>query len=484
MDYRTKKSVDEWVNTISKKELPAIASTVKVLDKFSNDDKSSLPILSKSILHDQALSSCILKSVNSAQRIGLPRINTVSRATVILGVQAVKNICLTSTLIDALFESKKLTPKSYQKLSESMAKSFYSGVLAKMLVSDYNEDTQEEVYIASMLYSIGETAFWSVGGDLSEQLLELEPKLVNDETCEALIGCTFKDISIGLARSWNLGHLLEKSLDNPEHRTGEIRTIYLANKLSDFITNPPESSDEFIALLEEISHLKKITVPELKRQINLCREQTIKLLSSYGAVILEENIKPLPVINAKKQKDKIKLTKEQKTLKSIKALTSLTKTSTDINQFFQLTLSSLIQTFEYDQATLFIFTQDKKALTARFHETKNDLPDMSNEQIPVIKQPSIISYMVDRNTHLQVLNHRDKKWLNYITDELSELVNYGPTSLSLVTINQRVIGLISAQHTKSDIQVSKNNFDDFCFIVEHLNMCLSITTKQHINKAI
>ena len=143
MDYKTKRSVDEWVNTISKKELPAIASTVKVLDKFSNDDKSSLPILSKSILHDQALSSCILKSVNSAQRIGLPRINTVSRATVILGVQAVKNICLTSTLIDALFESKKLTPKSYQKLSESMAKSFYSGVLAKMLVSDYNEDKKK-----------------------------------------------------------------------------------------------------------------------------------------------------------------------------------------------------------------------------------------------------------------------------------------------------------------------------------------------------
>lgn len=153
------------VELIAKEELPAIASTVKVLEKFSNDDKSSLPMLSKSILHDQSLSSCILKVANSGWRMSHTQVSTVSRTTVVLGIHAVKNIYLTSALLDSLFESKKLTPNSYQKLTELMAKSFYAGVLAKMLVSDYNEDTQEEVYLASMLYTIGETAFWSVGGE-------------------------------------------------------------------------------------------------------------------------------------------------------------------------------------------------------------------------------------------------------------------------------------------------------------------------------
>ncbi|MGJ8691895.1 MAG: HDOD domain-containing protein [Thalassotalea sp.] len=479
MDYNKKKTIEEWVSLISNKELPAIASTVKVLDKFSNDDKSSLPMLSKSILHDQILSSCILKSVNNAQRIGLPKINTVSRATVILGIQAVKNICLTSTVLDALFESKKLTPNTYQKLSESMARSFYAGVLAKMLVSDYNEDTQEQIYIASMLYSIGETAFWSVGGDLSEQLLQRDQASINDDVCKEVIGCTFNDISLGLARIWNLGHLLEKSLDNPELRTGEVRTIYLANKLSAFITNPPESSDEFIDLLGEISRLKNVTVPELKRQIGLCRAQTITLLSSYGAAILEENIKPLPLIKAAsaKEKDAVPLSEAEKVLNAIKALSNLTKTTTDINQFFQFGLKTLLQTCEFEQATLFIFTQDKKAMTARFHEAKKELPDKSNEKINLLQQPNIISYMLDTNSHLQVTNYRDHKWLNYISGELGDLVRFGPTSLSLIKINERVVGLISGQYAKGTPQVNNNQFQNFCFIVEHMNMCLSKITK-------
>ena len=51
--------IQYWVDVIAKNELPAITSTAKMLDKFNNDDKSSLPKLSKAILHDQALASCL-----------------------------------------------------------------------------------------------------------------------------------------------------------------------------------------------------------------------------------------------------------------------------------------------------------------------------------------------------------------------------------------------------------------------------------------
>ena len=58
-----------------------------------------------------------------------------------------------------------------------MAHSFYAGQLAKMMVPDYAEDTQEEVYLATMLRRIGETAFWCMGEECKEELYKNEQKM-------------------------------------------------------------------------------------------------------------------------------------------------------------------------------------------------------------------------------------------------------------------------------------------------------------------
>jgi HD-like signal output (HDOD) protein len=145
------KTAEQWIERIANMELPAITSTVKMLDKFSNDDKSSLPKLSKVILHDQALSSCLLKIANNAQHMGVNKVTTVSRATVILGIKTVKNVCLTAKLVDSLLVSKSVDYRVYEKLMQLMANSFFAAMLAKMMVPNYSDETQEEVYLAALL---------------------------------------------------------------------------------------------------------------------------------------------------------------------------------------------------------------------------------------------------------------------------------------------------------------------------------------------
>jgi hypothetical protein len=43
-------------------------------------------------------------------------------------------------------------------------------MLTKMMVPNYSDETQEEVYLAALLYGIGETAFWSNGGEIADKL--------------------------------------------------------------------------------------------------------------------------------------------------------------------------------------------------------------------------------------------------------------------------------------------------------------------------
>jgi HD-like signal output (HDOD) protein len=62
-----------------------------------------------------------------------------------------------------LLQSKNLVPLVYDRLMMLMANAFYAGMLARIMVPNYDKSTQEEVYLAAMLYHIGETSFWSIG---------------------------------------------------------------------------------------------------------------------------------------------------------------------------------------------------------------------------------------------------------------------------------------------------------------------------------
>ena len=104
MSAANRPKVAQLTEQLAKSELPAITSMANTLDKFANDDVSSIPQLSQAILHDLALSSCLLKVANTTSHAAVRRVNTVSRAAIVLGIQAVKNICLTSKILEALLQ--------------------------------------------------------------------------------------------------------------------------------------------------------------------------------------------------------------------------------------------------------------------------------------------------------------------------------------------------------------------------------------------
>jgi len=189
-------------------------------------------------LEEMKSPSCLLKVANNTRHKGLNKVTTVSRATVVLGIQTVKNVCLTAKLVDSLLASKSLDFRVYKKLMQLMANSFYAGMLAKMMVPNYSDELQEEVYLAGLLYGIGETAFWSSGGKFADKLaqaVDIESPGFK-EYCEQEIGTTFNELSRGLANTWNLSDLLLKALDEPENRTDEVKTIFFADKLNQPVT--------------------------------------------------------------------------------------------------------------------------------------------------------------------------------------------------------------------------------------------------------
>ncbi|GAA6184100.1 MULTISPECIES: HDOD domain-containing protein [Alteromonadaceae] len=484
MREKSKLTSDQWVALLAKEELPAITSIAGILDKFSNDDRSSIPSLSKVILHDQALSSSLLKVANSSSRSPVKRVTTVSRAAIFLGIQSVKNICLTAKVLEGLLNSKHLSPAVYERLMKLMANAFFAGLLAKMMVPEYDESTQEEVYLAAMMYNIGETSFWSTGNPLTRQLIQKAgmPKIAFEQYCASTAGIKFKDLSVGLARTWNLGELLIKSLNQPQSRTKEMNIISLSNQLSEAIGSPPKNRAKFDHLIKDICALINVDEHRLKLKIESTRKLAVELLASYNASALESYIKPLP-----KQKDfgglpapveLANLTIEEQLIISIKSLNALTRTSRSINEFLTHTLQLLSQIFHFHRCGFWVFSQDKRQIECRQSVDSEGEAVRFHCSFPLTDSQNIMSYAIQHAETVFIENYQDIKWRDYLTFESEQFIENGLLCLSPVKVNSKVVGMISAQFFDKASYFSEEDFAHFDLIAEQLNLCLSYVSKR------
>ncbi|MBA6391540.1 HDOD domain-containing protein [Colwellia sp. BRX10-3] len=479
-------SIQHWVDIIAKSELPAITSTARMLDKFNNDDKSSLPKLSKAILHDQALASCLLKVANSVQHLSINKVNTVSRASVVLGIRAVKNICLTSKLVEGLLDNKELNPDVHHQLTQSMASSFYAGLLAKMMAPQYADDTQEELYLAAMLYRIGETAFWCVGGESADNLIAHGDMTSESfrQKCFSEIGGDFAQLSTELVKTWSLSDLLLKALDKPKSRTIEIQIIYFADKLSNTIANPTGSVEEFHQLLADIAKLTGLNERQLTLKIESLRENANKLLTSYGASALIKHIKPLPNASDfkgnKYQVLKPNPHKYSDIISTYMQLNKLLKSSTDLTSFIQLTLKSMAKIFAFEHCSFFLMIEDKAAIKSRF--TFDIASEIVEKQIKFSLSHSnnVFSYAMDNEQAILIKDRQEKQWYQYITGEIAEFIAEGSVLICPVKVGQTPIGAITAQVFLSNKEISLSDFDHCAALVEQLNLCLTMLS--HKNK--
>ncbi|GAA0855958.1 HDOD domain-containing protein [Aliiglaciecola litoralis] len=486
MREKPKLTSSQWVALLAKEELPAITSIAGILDKFSNDDRSSIPKLSKIILHDQALSSCLIKVANSSSRSPIKKVTTVSRASIFLGVHAVKNICLTAKVLEGLLNSKHLVPEVYERLMKLMANAFYAGLLAKMMVPDYEENTQEEVYLAAMMYNIGETSFWSTGNSLTRELIQKSgmPKLAFEQYCANTAGIKFKELSIGLARTWNLGELLIKSLDQPSSRTKEMNIISLSNQLSEAIGSPPKNRARFDQIIKDVGKVMGVSEAKVKAKIESTRKIAIELLGSYKASVLEGYLKPLPkpqdfgTSTAVIHKQRVELSVELKVLHAVKALSGLTKTSRSINEFLNATMTHLAQIFHFHRSTFWVISPDKTQLDCRLTVDEEGEPVRFYREFSLDQGSNVMTHTLEHESPIFIHDFHDAQWRDYMTIESEQFIESGILCLSPIKINQKNVGVLSSQYLDRTHTFTAQDFAHFDFIAEHLNLCLSAVSKR------
>jgi diguanylate cyclase (GGDEF)-like protein len=218
--------------------LPAIA--VQVLE-LAQKDHVDIAEIARVISKDPALSSKILRTVNSSFYGRANTISTISHALVLLGIQSVKTLVLGFSLVGNLSKTKT---KGFKHVTY-WRRSVYAATAARLLASKLHIVQQEECFLGALLMDIGMLVLDQVLGEeygnahdsaaTHQQLAEVERKA---------FGLTHAEASGVLAEQWKLPPVLAAPMafhDHPKDVSDQA-----LKKLAEIVSVSGRCADVFV----------------------------------------------------------------------------------------------------------------------------------------------------------------------------------------------------------------------------------------------
>lgn len=216
-------SIETWLDGLNGQDLPVLGGTVQSLCNTAEARGSSATDLARVVLRDAGLTSDVIRTANSAYfNPSAQHISTVSRAVVLLGFNTVRSIGLSLAVIDSLVRGHHR-----DRVHRLFRESVEAALCARTMAEAVGDRAAEEVFIAGLLYRIGELAFWCMADDGAaaalEQAMEEHPGLPREAEREAL-GFSLRDLSRRLVKDWRLGELTAEALKPGAVTGGRART--------------------------------------------------------------------------------------------------------------------------------------------------------------------------------------------------------------------------------------------------------------------
>ena len=152
---QTQESLFRQIET--QKHLPTLPHILLKLIDACKQDEENLKKVSQIIENDPSLSSKILNLVNSAYY-GLPhKIESMHRAVILVGTNAIKNIAICASVYGVFNQTHG---NSVFNLKSFWWHSLKCAVMAKLIAEKIHYANSDEAFLSGLLHDIGKLVFW------------------------------------------------------------------------------------------------------------------------------------------------------------------------------------------------------------------------------------------------------------------------------------------------------------------------------------
>lgn len=471
------KGRDAWVEQLSKREMPVLAGILTELNKLTGDDDTEVNQLADVILKDANLTSQVLRIANSVHYnpSNYP-INTVSRAIILIGFTGVRAICISVMVIDSL-----LGKEPREHLLEIMAQSFHAAVQARNLMKGANTEVQEEVFIAALLYHLGQMAFWASGNHSVEVLDQrlAQGDIPFRDAVDDVLGCSFKSISSALAEHWSLGELLKQALYPPQSPSPKVTAVVLGQQLSEAARKGWDSA-EVEEVVKRVASFSGVSVADTKKHILDGADEAASVALTYGAARvchlipsrMEQGHSKLGEVRFKAMQ-----ADPQLQLNILRELSNAVMENLDVNAIFQMVLEGLHRGVGLERVALCFLRND--TLQAKFVLGDNTGHWREKFRIPVAKQ--------DENLFAKAIKLKEPIWFkaaemdrhqHLYSPKITQVIGKCASFVSGIYIGNRCIALFYADRWKLGEDISDEQFQSFRHFMLQTQMSLQMLAEK------
>ena len=218
------------------RSLPTLPHILLQLIETCNRPEMGLKDLTRLINQDPALSERVLRLVNSAYYSLQQKVSTIDQALLLLGLEAVRNIAISSSVYQVFQGSPA---KHGLNLKRFWWHSVSCAVAARLLAVKTAFPSPDEAFLAGLLHDIGKILLWSsFRGEYSAILKACGERSAELLAAEQKMGLTHAEAGAWLLGRWDLRSFLPDAVryhHEPPVRIAEsfplVRIVFAANLL-------------------------------------------------------------------------------------------------------------------------------------------------------------------------------------------------------------------------------------------------------------
>ncbi len=473
------KGLRSWVNKLSKVELPVLAGVIRELNELTGSDDADVNQLADAILKDANLTSQVLRIANSVHYNPTSHpINTVSRAIVLIGFTGVRAICISCMVIDSL-----LGKEPRERLLESMAKAFHSAVQSRNLIrTTTNEDVKEEVFIAALLYHLGDMSFWACAGDSADEMDQLlqNEKMSLKEAMQEVLGTSFKAITRELANIWKLGDTLREALDPPKRQLSpKVIAVLIGEEISrnaGLGWNSPEMGET----LYKVSRFTGLDFNNAKQLVVEAADEAASVALTYGAPQVCHLIpSSQPRVRAEETEEDSRILKSdpQVQLNILRELSNAINENLDVNTVFQMALEGLHRGIGLERVVVAFIRKDE--LFARYALGEGTETWRETFKFSIAPaEDNLFTYAISKREPVWLTSKDIEKQKHLYSTEMISLLGKVPSFLSVVTIAERDVAVFYADRWKFGGVLNDAQFESFRHFVVQTQSSLELLARK------
>ena len=231
------------------KTLPTLPGVVNKLNSLTDNDKASVQEMARIVSSDQVLSARILRLANSPSY-GFYRVSTISNAMILLGVNVVKSLALSSSIFEIM-------EKNSIGLWEH---SLGVGVAANLIARKLSLPECEEISTAALLHDIGKVII-SIKCSEAEQLIRdaiRDHEMYMRDAEQEIIDTDHAEVGGWLAKSWFLPDKLSEpiSFHHDVSRSGNHRIKSAVVHIADVLVKASgfgDSGDCYVPQIQQVA---------------------------------------------------------------------------------------------------------------------------------------------------------------------------------------------------------------------------------------